>query len=85
MGTPTVIGEDQPGPDRAPGGAGSEEPLRRAERAGLAFKRVFRLLGRLRGRDTHLVGSELTHAQFELLSELHERGPLPAGELRPRR
>jgi len=83
MGTPTVIGEDQPGPGPAlAGGAGSEEPLPEGlSELGLAFKRVFRLLGRLRGRDTHLVGSELTHAQFELLSELHERGPLPAGEL----
>jgi DNA-binding MarR family transcriptional regulator len=48
---------------------------------GLAFRRVFRSLSRLRGRDTHLGGSELSHAQFELLIELHERGDLPAGEL----
>jgi DNA-binding MarR family transcriptional regulator len=48
---------------------------------GLAFRRVFRTLGRLRGRDTHLGGSELSHAQFELLIELDERGELPAGEL----
>jgi DNA-binding MarR family transcriptional regulator len=48
---------------------------------GLAFRRVFRTLSRLRGRDTHLGGSELSHAQFELLIELDERGPLPAGEL----
>ncbi len=48
---------------------------------GRAFRRVFRSLNRLRGRDTHLGGSELSHAQFELLIELHERGPLPAGEL----
>jgi len=48
---------------------------------GLAFRRVFRTLSRLRGRDTHLGGSELSHAQFELLIELDERGELPAGEL----
>ncbi len=48
---------------------------------GLAFRQVFRALSRLRGRDTHLVGTELSHAQFELLIELDERGELPAGEL----
>jgi DNA-binding MarR family transcriptional regulator len=48
---------------------------------GLAFRRVFRTLSRLRGRDTHLGSSELSHAQFELLIELDERGELPAGEL----
>ncbi len=29
---------------------------------GLQFRRVFRSLSRLRGRDTHLAGSELSHA-----------------------
>jgi len=48
---------------------------------GLAFRHVFRTLSRLRGRDTHLGGSELSHAQFELLIELEERGELAAGEL----
>jgi DNA-binding MarR family transcriptional regulator len=48
---------------------------------GRAFRRVFRGLIRMRGRDTHLGGSELSHAQFELLIELYERGELPAGEL----
>jgi DNA-binding MarR family transcriptional regulator len=48
---------------------------------GLAFRHVFRTLSRLRGRDTHLAGEELSHAQFELLIELDERGELPAGEL----
>jgi MarR family transcriptional regulator, organic hydroperoxide resistance regulator len=46
-----------------------------------AFRLVFRGVRRLRGRDTHLLGSEVSHAQFELLIELYERGPLPAGEL----
>jgi DNA-binding MarR family transcriptional regulator len=48
---------------------------------GMAFRGVFRTLNRMRGRDTHLGGSELSHAQFELLIELDERGELPAGEL----
>jgi len=48
---------------------------------GLQFRRVFRTLSRLRGRDTHLAGSELSHAQFELLIELDERGELSAGDL----
>ena len=48
---------------------------------GLAFRHVFRALGRIRGRDTHLASGELSHAQFELLLELHERGELSAGEL----
>ena len=57
--------------------------LREAQVAelGMAFRRVFRSLSRLRGRDTHLAGAELSHAQFELLIELHERGALSAGEL----
>ena len=42
---------------------------------------MFRSLSRLRGRDTHLAGSELSHAQFELLIELDERGELSAGDL----
>jgi DNA-binding MarR family transcriptional regulator len=48
---------------------------------GLAFRSVFRTLNRLRGRDTHLGGQELSRAQFELLIELDERGELAAGEL----
>jgi DNA-binding MarR family transcriptional regulator len=48
---------------------------------GKAFRQVFRGLIRMRGRDTHLAGGELSHAQFELLIELDERGALPAGEL----
>ena len=48
---------------------------------GKAFRHVFRALRRLRGRDTHLLGSEVSHAQMELMIELSERGPLSAGEL----
>jgi DNA-binding MarR family transcriptional regulator len=48
---------------------------------GKAFRRTFRSLSRLRGRDTHLGSTELSHAQCELLFELEERGGLSAGEL----
>jgi DNA-binding MarR family transcriptional regulator len=48
---------------------------------GKAFRRVFRSLRRLRGRDTHLIGSEVSHAQMELLIELSEQGPLSARDL----
>jgi DNA-binding MarR family transcriptional regulator len=64
--------------------SGPPPSQRRAEQLtelGLAFRRVFRTLSRLRGRDTHLGGSQLSHAQFQLLIELFERGELPAGEL----
>ncbi len=64
--------------------AGVAAPLAREQQMtelGAAFRGVFRSLSRLRGRDTHLAGGELSHAQFELLIELHERGELPAGEL----
>lgn len=46
-----------------------------------SFKRLFRNVRRLRGRDTHLADGEVTHAQFELLVELCDRGQLPVGEL----
>ena len=64
-------------PSASPGEQWTEE----LTALGLAFRRVFRTLSRLRGRDTHLGGAELSHAQFELLIELYERGELPAGEL----
>ncbi len=63
-----------------PGPSAADRQERIAE-LGIAFRRVFRTLNRLRGRDTHLAGSELSHAQFELLIELQERGELSAGEL----
>jgi DNA-binding MarR family transcriptional regulator len=52
-----------------------------ATELGVVFRRVFRTLNRMRGRDTHLGGAEISHAQFELLGELFERGELSAGEL----
>lgn len=48
---------------------------------GRAFRRVFRSVRRMRGRDTHLLANEVSHAQMELLIELSEHGPLSAGEL----
>lgn len=47
---------------------------------GRAFRRAFRSLRSLRGRDTHREG-EIGHAQFELLIELYAGGAMPAGEL----
>jgi DNA-binding MarR family transcriptional regulator len=46
-----------------------------------AFRDVFASVRRLRGRDTHLGGTALSHAQVELLVELYQRGELSAGEL----
>jgi DNA-binding MarR family transcriptional regulator len=65
---------------KAPAPAADPREERLAE-LGQAFRRAYRSLRRLRGRDTHLLGGEISHAQFELLAELRERGPLPAGEL----
>jgi DNA-binding MarR family transcriptional regulator len=48
---------------------------------GLAFRRAYHSLRRLRGRDTHGVGSEPGNAHFELLALLDEEGRLPAGAL----
>jgi DNA-binding MarR family transcriptional regulator len=61
-------------------GSGNPREERLTE-LGQAFRRAYRSLRRLRGRDTHLLGGEISHAQFELLAELRDRGPLPAGEL----
>jgi DNA-binding MarR family transcriptional regulator len=75
-------------PSGADGGSGrpsetdvSEERQAELEDLAKAFKHLFRGLRRLRGRDTHATGPEVTHAQFELLIELYKRGPLSAGEL----
>jgi DNA-binding MarR family transcriptional regulator len=70
-------------PLATPARAASSGEQRREELTALggAFRSVFRSVSRLRGRDTHLAGTELSHAQFELLLELDERGGLSAGEL----
>jgi len=81
--------EPATGPGRVedPGrGADSEtaaDPERAAEllALGTAFRGVFAALRRLRGRDTHLPGMELSHAQCELLFELDQRGELSVGDL----
>jgi DNA-binding MarR family transcriptional regulator len=83
MGAPTVVepvvrAEHAAQPESQPSLDAREAQL---TDLGMAFRRVFRSFNRLRGRDTHLGASELSHAQFELLIELHERGELPAGEL----
>jgi DNA-binding MarR family transcriptional regulator len=62
------------------GAAGAGRPAELAA-LGDAFRRVFRAINRLRGRDTHLGGSELSHAQFQLLVDLEERGEAAVGEL----
>jgi DNA-binding MarR family transcriptional regulator len=68
-------------PTSTPGRADSAEREAQLADLGKAFRRVFRGLRRLRGRDTHLSASEVSYAQLELLVELHERGALSASEL----
>jgi DNA-binding MarR family transcriptional regulator len=82
MAPPLAGGMDAAAPasERPPAVPGSPR-LAELQELGVAFRALFRSLSRLRGRDTHLAGTELSHAQFELLLELHERGPLSAGEL----
>ncbi|HWW89897.1 MAG TPA: MarR family transcriptional regulator [Solirubrobacteraceae bacterium] len=70
-----------PTPTPTPTAGASQAHAAHLIELGLTFRNVFRTLNRLRGRDTHLDGQELSHAQFELLIELDERGELPAGEL----
>jgi DNA-binding MarR family transcriptional regulator len=65
-------------PSQASPGDSREESL---TELGQAFRHAYRSLRSLRGRDTHLLPGELSHAQCELLADLYERGPLPAGEL----
>src|SRR5258705_5197087 len=78
---PKRAGAPKPGGASEPAIAPAAELSPELTELGRAFRHVFRTLSRLRGRDTHLGGSELSHAQFELLIELDERGELPAGEL----
>ena len=69
-------------PEVAPLPDAGVSPERQAAVAdlGRAFRRAFRSLRSLRGRDTHR-GDEVGHAQFELLIELYGQGPMHAGEL----
>lgn len=70
-------------PTRAADPDPDHDPERAAELLALleAFRDVFASLRRLRGRDTHLPGMQLGHAQCELLYELDEHGELSVGEL----
>ncbi len=61
--------------------APTDDPSPEVTALGLAFRHLFRAVSRMRGRDTHLAGSEISYAQFELMIELDERGELSAGEL----
>jgi DNA-binding MarR family transcriptional regulator len=67
------------GSETAPPALTAEREAAIAELGG-AFRRAFRSLRSLRGRDTHR-GDEIGHAQFELLIELYANGPMSAGEL----
>jgi DNA-binding MarR family transcriptional regulator len=58
-----------------------QDPSPELTALGQAFRDLIRAVSRMRGRDTHLAGTELSHAQFQLLIELHERGELSVGEL----
>ena len=62
-------------------GARQADPAPELTALGVAFRHLFRAVTRMRGRDTHLAGGDISHAQFELLIELDERGELSAGEL----
>lgn len=71
-------------PEREQAGAGASAPGADGDALtdlGLAFRHAYRSLRRLRGRDTHLGEGEIGHAQFELMVDLRDRGPLSASEL----
>jgi len=70
-------------PTKSPGAknATRADPSPELTALGEAFRRLSRAMRRLRGLDTRLEGAELSHAQFQLLIELDERGEMPAGEL----
>jgi DNA-binding MarR family transcriptional regulator len=66
-----------------PSATAKAEERRAAEldQLGKALRRVLANVRRLRGQQAHLGAQEISHAQFELLIELLERGRLPVGEL----
>jgi DNA-binding MarR family transcriptional regulator len=78
-----TTGSTKPAATHAPAAAAPQvdAPSSEMTALGLAFRHLFRAVSRMRGRDTHLAGGEISHAQFELLIELDERGELSAGEL----
>ena len=61
--------------------ASDRRPVSRGDGARPRLSPPVQAVSRMRGRDTHLAGSEISHAQFELMIELDERGELSAGEL----
>lgn len=69
------------GADVDAGADARERPASELDALGDAFRRTFRALNRLRGRDTHRAGADLSHAQFQLLIELEERSETSVGEL----
>lgn len=77
----TVVIEEAKAVAQGSAGAVAKERADAVLCFGEAFRATVRSVIRLRGRDTHLGGAELSHAQLELLIELYERGELPAGEL----
>jgi MarR family transcriptional regulator, organic hydroperoxide resistance regulator len=70
-----------PSPAKPVAPAADKQRDERLTELGLAFRHAYRSLRSLSGRDTHLLPGELSHAQFVLLAELLERGPLAAGQL----
>jgi DNA-binding MarR family transcriptional regulator len=81
MSSQTAPGESLPPLERIEPAAAVQGREAQMLELGRAFRGVVRGYMSLRGRDTHLGAGELSHAQFQLLIELHERGELPAGEL----
>lgn len=61
--------------------AGPDPRAEHLAELGQSFRHAYRRLRGLRGRDTHLLPGKISHAQYELLSEIYERGPLAACEL----
>ncbi len=59
----------------------SEQRAAQLEELGKALRGLLASLRRLRGRQARLGGKEISHAQFELLIELLERGELSVSEL----
>lgn len=60
---------------------GTSERVSDVEELGRALQRMLAGIRRLRARHAHLGGHDVSHAQFELLLELLERGELQVGEL----
>jgi DNA-binding MarR family transcriptional regulator len=55
--------------------------VRERTAVGLAFRRAYHSLRRLRSGETHRIEGEPGNAHYELLARLDEEGPMPAGAL----